>query len=155
MLLLLTPAGNSAPLNCLLTPLWWDGRRIGRGKMRKFMAWNKESLIGDAKAAHANRTKQGIPSPLPMDRQVFSRALSCMTVTCEDKHCQSKHSPFLLPSAFKAEHDLVWHRISQQSVGVSCLGCVPSPLLCTRSPLTGGVMWEAKKGYDAGHCPAQ
>jgi len=49
------------------------GERIRKVKVRKLVGWDKESLIGKVKTVHANKAKQGIHSPLPLGRQVFSR----------------------------------------------------------------------------------
>ena len=62
------------------------GERLGRVKVRKLVAWGKDNLICKAKAAHASKAKQGVHSPLPIGRQVFShlqesRAPSCVKVT--------------------------------------------------------------------------
>jgi len=38
-------------------PLSWIGKRIGRVKVRKPMGWDKNSLIGKAKAEHARKAK--------------------------------------------------------------------------------------------------
>ena len=82
----------------------------------------------------ASKAKQGIHSPLPMGRQVFShlqdsRAPSHVTVIWEDKCHRSEFPPFiLLPPAVYAECDIIWYGISLWSVGVNCPSCVPSQL---------------------------
>ena len=44
------------------------GERLGRVKVRKLVGWDKDSLIGKAKAARTSKVKQGIHSPLPISR---------------------------------------------------------------------------------------
>lgn len=67
----LTPASSQAPRSSSLTPSPAALRREFRVKIGKLMGWNKDSLIGRAKALHTRKTKQGIDSLLPMGRQVF------------------------------------------------------------------------------------
>lgn len=43
--------------------------RIKIVKVRRLMDWDKDSLKGKAKAMHASKVKQGIPSLLPISRQ--------------------------------------------------------------------------------------
>jgi len=88
-----------------LPPGGMGGERIGRVKVRKLMNLDKDSLTGKAKAVHPNEAEQGIHSLLPNGRQGFghlqeSRALSCITVTREDKRYHLNIPLFLLPSAF-------------------------------------------------------
>lgn len=66
------------------------------------MAWDKGSLIGEAKAMQPNKMKQGINSLFLMGCAVFScpqevRAQSHMTVAWWDKR-HNKMSPFFLCS---------------------------------------------------------
>ena len=42
------------------------GKKIRRVKVRNLVAWDKDSLIGKAKAVHASKAKRGIHSPLPI-----------------------------------------------------------------------------------------
>ena len=84
------------------SPLGRMGERIRRVKVWKFEGWDKDSLIGKAKAAHASKAKQGIHSLLLVGRQVFSqpqesRAPSRETVTWEEKRHHSECPP--LPSS--------------------------------------------------------
>ena len=122
------------------SPLSGNGERIGRVKVRKLVGWDKDSLIGKAKATHTSKAKPGIHSSLPTSRQVFShlqesRAPPHVTVTWEDKRHHSERPPFLLlPAALCAEHDVIWPGISLGSVRVSCPGCVPSQLLVSPQP---------------------
>lgn len=56
----LTPAGNEAPLSCSLIPhnrMRAEEMRIRRGKVRKLMHCNKDSLIGKEKAVHTRKAK--------------------------------------------------------------------------------------------------
>ena len=127
------------------------GERIGRVKVRKLMGWDKDSLIGKAKATHTSKAKQGIHSLLPVGRQVFShlqesRAPSLLMATWETNAITPNILPFLLlHSALYAEHDVLWSGISLGSVGDSCPSCVPSQLLVPPQPLAGGAGWEAEK----------
>jgi len=64
---------------------------IRRVKVRKVVGWDKNNLIGKAKAVHTSKVKPGIHSLLFISRQVFShgqesRAPACLIVTWEDKH---------------------------------------------------------------------
>lgn len=43
--------------------------RAGRVKVRKLVAWNKDSLVGIAKATHTSKVKQGIHCPLLTGKQ--------------------------------------------------------------------------------------
>lgn len=71
----ITPSGKK-PLPChSLSPSQWDGGRIWRVKVKKFMSWDKGISIGKAKAMQASETKQGINLPLPITRQMFSPPL--------------------------------------------------------------------------------
>ena len=91
------------------------GERTGRVKVRKLVGW--ETSINKAKAAHASKAKQGIHSLLPISRQVFShlqesRAVSCATITWEDKCHHSKCDPFLSSSPCFicwAWHPMAWN----------------------------------------------
>jgi len=79
------------------------GKRIGRVKVRKIMGGDKASLIGKEKAARTSKAKQGIHLLVPTSRQVFgqlweSRVPSRITVTWEDKCCDSKRPLFFLLS---------------------------------------------------------
>jgi len=72
------------------------GERVERVKVRKLVGWDKNGLIGKAKAAHANKAEQGIDSLLPVIMWVFShlqesRAQLWVMVTWEDKPCHSGH----------------------------------------------------------------
>ena len=99
------------------------------------MVWDKDSLIGKAKAMHTSKAKQGIHSLLPMGRQVFcclqeSRAPSRAMVTWEDKchHLNVLPLPSSSPALY-AEHDVIQCGMSLWSVGVSCPRGGPSSLL--------------------------
>jgi len=81
--------------------------RISRVKKETLMGWDKDSLIGKAKATCAIKAKQGIHSLLPIVRQVFnrpqdSRVPSRITITWEDEHhpfiCVSPPLVLLPPS---------------------------------------------------------
>lgn len=61
----LMPVRNSSPHSSSLTAPDGMGERTGRGKVRKLMSWDKDSLTCKSKALHANKEKQGIYSPLP------------------------------------------------------------------------------------------
>jgi len=53
----LTPASSSAPCSRSLTPPCGLGERTGRVKVRKLVCWDKDSLIGKAKDAHASEAE--------------------------------------------------------------------------------------------------
>jgi len=107
------------------------------------MGWDKNSSTGKAKAAHVSKAKQGIQSPLPISRQVFShlqesRAPSRVTVTWENKLRNSKcpnvpPAPSFSPSFICwAWHHMVWNIPSVR--WASCPGCTPSQLLMHSPP---------------------
>lgn len=131
------------------------GKKIGKVKVRKFMGWLKDSLIGKAKVVHGNKAKKGIHSPLPMDRQVFqeSCAPSCILQTSEDKCHHSKHFPILFPQLYM----LSLTPYGMEYPFVQCRSAVPavsSPnSLCTSSFLVGWVVWGAEKALSV--CTAQ
>ena len=94
------------------SPLGAIGDRTGRVELRKLVEWDKNGLIGKAKAAHASKAKQRIHSLLPISRQVFrhlqqSRAPAHGTVTWEDRH-QHSENPFLPP----ALHCWAWRHVA-------------------------------------------
>lgn len=99
----LTPASSWAPQNHSLLsscPHPCSGMEEWIGKVKKLRCWDKDSLKSKSKAMHSNKANQGIDSPLPIVRQVFShphegRASSCPVVTWEDTHHYSKCPPLL------------------------------------------------------------
>ena len=98
---------------------------------------DKDSLTGKAKAVHASKAKQGIHSPLPMGRQVFShpqesRAPSHIMVTWEDK-CHNARCPPFLPSSpsLYTQHDIMVWNIPLASSGQLSWLC---PLPMSRAP---------------------
>lgn len=108
--------------------------------------------------AHGSKAKQGILSELAMGRQLFShfwesRTLSLIAVTWKDQHHRSKCFLLLRPALY-TEHDAMWCRITLWSVGVSCLGCVPSRFLVfpPTSLLTAWVEWGAQKALALSKC---
>ena len=117
--------------------------RIGRVKVRKLMGWDKDSLIGKAKAAHVSEEKQRINSPLPMGRQGFShpqesRAPSPVTVTWEDKHHNAECPP--LPSSSPAYVlSVVSYGMEYPfgQLGSAVLAVSPPNSPCPSSPLAG------------------
>ena len=144
----LTPASSWAPHSCSLTLPPRMGERIIKVKVRKLMGWDKDSLIGKAKATQASKAKQGIHSltshqqagvqPSPGEQG----STTCVMVTWEDKRHQLWMSlpSFFFPQLY-AEHDVIWYGISLWSVGVSCPSSVPSQLLVPPQPARwwGGV----------------
>lgn len=128
------------------------GKRIGRVKIRKVMAWDKG--VFRKKAAHKIEAKQGIHSPFPMSRQMFSnpcesRAPSSWMVTWEGKYCHSKHPDSLFfphcVVTLHSDHKTIGSRITLWSAEVSCPGSFPPLSLCSPSLLPGGVVPEAGK----------
>lgn len=95
---------------CLL-PAGRVRERTGRVKVRKYVCWNKDSLVGIAKATHTSKAGQGIHSPLPTAKQVLShlqesRASSCVTAVGEDRLHDSECPSFPpFPLALYVEHD--------------------------------------------------
>jgi len=110
---------------------------------------------------HTSKAKQGIHSPLPIGRQVFSHlqkshAPSHLTVTWGDKGHHSEH-PLIPPSpsfillsttSYGMDYPVVQVRSAVSAV-------FPPNFLCTSSLLTGGVGWEAEKALILyKHCSA-
>ena len=129
------------------------GKTIRRVKLRKLVGWDRDSLIGKAKAICTSKAKEGINSLLPITiRQVFihfreSWAPSCIKVTWEDKSHNSERPP--LPSSSPSFVRWAWCHMAwniplviwgQLSWAVS-----PPSFLCTPSPLTGEAVREAEK----------
>ena len=54
----LNPSWQLSPTQPFTTPPGGMGERIGRVRVRKLMGWDKNSLIGKAKAAHTSKAKQ-------------------------------------------------------------------------------------------------
>lgn len=74
------------------------GKRMGSVKVRKLVDWEKGSLKGKIKPKHIKKQKQGIHSPLPMGKWVFSHLQECrvsshVTITWEDKRYHSHCVP--------------------------------------------------------------
>lgn len=69
----LTPwVGSWAPQSCCFPPPHSRmGARIEGAKVRKPVGWDKSSLIGKEKAVCTSKEKEGIPSLLPIGRQMF------------------------------------------------------------------------------------
>jgi len=79
------------------------GQGENRRKARRLVDQDKGGLAGKAKAVHTSKAKRNIQSLLPIGEPVFSHFLESRTpshvmVTWEDKHCNYKHSLFLLLS---------------------------------------------------------
>ena len=133
-------------------PPWWDGERTGRVKVRKLMGWDKDSLVGKAKAMHASKAKPEIRSLLAISRQLFShrqesRAPACLMVTWEDK-CHHSKRPCVLSSFLSFTcwtwHHMVWN-IPLVSWGQLSQLC-PLPALCATCWWGGG---RSRKGLDS------
>ena len=128
--------------------------RVGRAKARKLMGWDKDSLIGKAKAKHASKANQGIHSLLPISRQVFShlqqsRAPSRIMVTREAKRHHSECPP---PSSFIPQlYALSTTSYSTEhpfgQLGSAVLAVPPPSCSCTPSLLAGGVGWEQERPW--------
>jgi len=125
--------------------------------MRKLMDWHKDSLTEEEKAAYISNSKQGIHSPLPTGRQVFSRlqesrAPSCVTVIWEDKH----HSSECPPSPSASPHFTVLSMMSYGmgypfgQLGLAVPAMSPPSFLCTPSLLAG----EEQRRPLCKHCSA-
>lgn len=88
---------------------------------------------------------------IPMVKQGFSHAPSCVIVTWESKYHHSK-CPLSLssfPPDLYAEADPIWSGIFLWSVGISCLGCVLFQLAVRLQPLRQHGSTRSKKGLDA------
>ena len=76
-----------------------DGERIRRAEGREHVCQDKDSLIGEAKPACANRIEQRINSLLPKGKQIFSpfqeSRASSQSGFSGDKCHNSKRSPLL------------------------------------------------------------
>jgi len=113
--------------------------------MRKFVVSDKDSLIGEAKAAYVNKARN--PFTASIVRQVVShlqesRTPSHVKVTWEEKHYRSERPPFFC--------FLPFYILGSPVPAVS----PPSPL-CTPSLLTGRVSREAEKALMlCEHCSA-
>ena len=126
------PSWQPSPHSHLLTPPHPEGWGGESERSVKLMGWDKNNLIGKAKAVHASKAKERIHSPLPMGRQVFghpqeNRAPSCVTVTREDKHHNAGCPPLLSSSpCLYTQHNVIWYGIPLWLVCVTCPGCVRS-----------------------------
>lgn len=76
------PSQHLSPTKLLAhSPTSGIGERIGRVKVRRLRCCDKDSLIRKAKTMHINKANQGINSPHPMDRQVFSHPQKSRTLS--------------------------------------------------------------------------
>lgn len=138
----LSPVDSSVTHSHLLTP-----HEMEWGREQEWYKWDKYFLIGNIKVMYTSKRKQGIHSPLPMGRLLFSppqesRAPSHITVTWDSKCHHSKCLLFLLlPPTFIVDCDFVW-------CGMSLGSAVPAvslpSFLYIPSLLTGGVVWEVE-----------
>lgn len=134
---------------------WHVRERIRRVKARKFVGWDKDSLIWKAKPMHPGWAKQGIHSVLPIGRQVFShlqqsRVPSHMTVTWENKCHHSKHPPLPPPSPYFIDWawcQMVWN-VPFDQLGSPLLAVSPPILPCTPSFLSSMAVGKAEKVSD-------
>ena len=116
------------------------------------MVWDKDSVIGKAKAACAGKAKQGINSLLPISRQVCSHlqesnAPSHIVVTWENKCYHSECSlPFFCPPTLYTEQKVIYGmEYPFGPLGSAVPAMSPHNFLCTPSLTAGGVGWEAGK----------
>ena len=138
------------------------GERIRRVKVRKLIHWDKDSLIGKAKAVSTSKAKQEIDSPLPMGRQVFShlqesRAPSHVTVTWEETNAITPNVPpsFFFPQLYMLSMTSYGLEYPCGQLGSAVPAVSPPNFLCTPSLLAGGVGWEAEKALTLRkHCSA-
>jgi len=96
---------------------------MGRIKVQKLTGWDKDSLVGKAKATHTSEAKEGINSLLPFSKKVFShfqesKVPSHVTVTREDKRHHSKCPS--LPSSSPSLHCWPWCHTLWDIPLVSC-----------------------------------
>lgn len=91
-------------------------KRIRKVEVRKLMGWDKDSSTGRAKAVCTNKLKQGIFSPLPMSRQMFSHLQDGRCASHRFGKTKSHHPKhfYLPPSAslLYTEHDVSWSEMS-------------------------------------------
>ena len=149
-LLWFNSASYQAPHSCSLTPPRPEGWGGELEKNVKLQGWDKNNLIGKAKAMHASKAKQGIHSPTShgqagVQPSPGSRAPSRVMVTWEDKHHNAKCPPpsFFFPQfIYSAWCPMVWNT-SLASLGQLSWLC-PLPVSCALQPLAGRAQ-ETKK----------
>ena len=135
------------------------GERIRKVKVRKFMGWDKGSLIGKSKAACTSKGKwhsfstfyqQADVQPFPgkqgsiLYNGFFGRQMPLS---------QSRAPSFFFPPAFIAEYNIMSYGVSPQSISISCPGCVPCQFLEHPSLLSGREIpetWKSSVLYK--HC---
>lgn len=151
----------STPPHTVAHSLFSSGMKesIGRVEVIKLVGWDKKSSVGKGKATHENKSNQGIGSPLPRARQVFShlkesRGPSCIMVTWDD-NCHCAEYPPLPPSpnftCWEWCHYGVGYLFSHLE---SALPAVSScNFLCSPSFLSSGVGWGMEKTL-CNHCSA-
>lgn len=141
------PSWQLSPTQLLThSPHVWIGERIRRVKERKFMCWDKDSLIAKAKAIYASKVKQGLNSLLP-------QAGWCSAIP---RRARLHHTYQLLvktnviPPSFFPQLCM----FSMMPYGMeysfdqlgSTVPAVSSPnSLCTLTLLPSGAVWEAEK----------
>lgn len=127
----LTDAVLPQPLVCSLPT-----DEFGRVKVIiKLVGWDKDNK---AKDVHPSKATQGISSPLPVVKEVFShhqesRAPSHVTETWKEK--THEHTPsFFFSLVLYAKHDALWSGCDQfDHLGSAVLTVFPPHSLCTPS----------------------
>ena len=127
--------------------------RIRRVTVRTLVGWDKDSLIGKAKATRAGKAKEGILSRLPIGRHsACSRRaglhqaqwLLGKNTTIAASVTSSSFSP---PPAFISEHDILWHGVPLSSVWVNCHSCVRFQTLVHPQPTPRWGRAGERKGW--------
>lgn len=111
--------------------------------------WDKSSLIGGTKAACASKVNKELftASSHQVDRHwLESSASACRAVTWEENTGTiNMPASVSLPWASVAGHNVIWHRISIWSAGVSYPSCVPTLPLAHPHPTCWGHRVGKKK----------
>lgn len=130
-------------------------RKIGRVKLRKFMSWDNNSLIGKEKAVHMKQSKTGNsftdshgqagvqPSPREQGNSDFERQTP---VTLNISH---------FPQLYCwAQCSMVWN-VSVGQLGSAFSAVSPANFLCTTQPPHQWHRWGATKALCLSqHCSA-
>ena len=134
------------------SPTGGMGERIGRVKVRKFMGWDKDNLIGKAKAAHASKARNSFPTS---HGQAGVQPSSGKQGSIMHNSYLGRQTPSLRTSS-SSFFFLQLYMLSMMSYGTeypfgqlgSAVPAVsPRSFLCTPNLLAGGV--RSSKGLDS------
>lgn len=124
----ITPAVNQA-LHSLNSHSMQERLQESIGRV-KVMGSDNDNLIAKAKVVHTSKAKQGVHSPLPTGRHIFSYLGKQGFINGENKGHHFKCPNFVLfPPAFNGEHYVIWYGTLLESLGLRCSGCAPPELL--------------------------